>query len=472
MKQDQPRPRYSSSALPRPGARSIIILVAAAACLVFLLTPPPAGIPMITWRGLAAILLPVVLWATGAVPEYLPSLLLFFLALVFGVAPREVVFSGFLSQATWLVFGGIVIGQAVQKTGLARRLVDGATRRFTGRYGVLIAGLAVVGFAISFFIPSAMGRAVLLTPIALAIAERFGYGDASAGRIGIVLAMILGSTLPAFAVLPANVPNLVMTGAAEQIYAVQFRYSEYALLNLPVLGVSAIVVSCILIPWFFSGRGRNAPAAERGAEAAPGSHRALAAILLCTVGLWITDSIHGISPAWIALGAALACLLPGLSILKADEFIKSVNLGPWLFVAGIIALGAVAADIGLADLAARHLEAMMPSGDFGKFLAIVFLGIGASVLTNHPAAPALVTPLAGPLAEISGWPLTGVLYAQVPGWIVFPFVYQVPPIVVALSLANIEMARVVRFFLAYFAISAVTMLPLHYLWGRFLGYFP
>ncbi len=26
--------------------------------------------------------------------------------------------------------------------------------------------------------------------------------------------------------------------------------------------------------------------------------------------LWVTDNVHGISPAWVALGAAIVCLLP------------------------------------------------------------------------------------------------------------------------------------------------------------------
>lgn len=448
-----------------------IITIAVLVSAAMLLMPPPNGIPPLTWLGLPVLLLPVVLWATGAVPEYFPSLLLFFLALVLGVASTEVVFSGFHSQAAWLVFSGIVIGQAVQKTGLAKRLVNATTRRFGGTYALLIAGLALTGFASAFFIPSAMGRAVLLTPIALAIADRFGHMDHSRGRTGIILATILGSTVPSFAILPANIPNLVMSGAAEQIYSIEFGYAGYLLLNLPILGSASLVISCLLVTWLFGARNGQASDADVKPGSWPVNQRLLASILLATVALWVTDSIHGISPAWVALGAALACLFPGVGILKADEFIKTVNLGPWIFVAGIIGLGAVAAGIGVDTMIARHLEVLVPTGDFGAFMAVVLIGIGTSVLTNHPASPALVTPLAGALSEITGWPLESVLYAQVPGWVVFPFAYQVPPLVVALSLARIPMRTVVPFFLIYFVVSVLTVLPMQFLWGSLLGYY-
>ena len=62
-------------------------------------------------------------WATNVVPSYYGALLFFLAAMVLGVAPANVVFSGFASGAVWLVFGGIIIGQSVRQTGLDVRLV-------------------------------------------------------------------------------------------------------------------------------------------------------------------------------------------------------------------------------------------------------------------------------------------------------------------------------------------------------------
>jgi steroid 5-alpha reductase family enzyme len=52
----------------------------------------------------------IALWATARLPEYLTALLFFAAAMVLHIAPSEVVFSGFLSSAFWLVLSGFVLG--------------------------------------------------------------------------------------------------------------------------------------------------------------------------------------------------------------------------------------------------------------------------------------------------------------------------------------------------------------------------
>jgi di/tricarboxylate transporter len=85
-------------------------------------------------------LLVIGLWATGVVPEYLPALLFFLVAMLARLAPPATVFSGFASTAFWLVFAGVVIGMAVNRTGLGQRLAQRLTGWFGSRYGAVIVG--------------------------------------------------------------------------------------------------------------------------------------------------------------------------------------------------------------------------------------------------------------------------------------------------------------------------------------------
>ena len=48
----------------------------------------------------------ILLWATSLLPEYLTALLFFAAVAVFHAAPPDVLFSGFQSEAFWLVLGG------------------------------------------------------------------------------------------------------------------------------------------------------------------------------------------------------------------------------------------------------------------------------------------------------------------------------------------------------------------------------
>ena len=71
----------------------------------------------------------------------------------------------------------------------------------------------------------------LLMPVALGLADVFGFREGSRGRIGIAMTAGLGAFLPGFGVMPANVPNLVMIGAADTLYGLKPVYGAYLLLG-------------------------------------------------------------------------------------------------------------------------------------------------------------------------------------------------------------------------------------------------
>ena len=442
------------------------------AALALLVLPPPETVPESLWRGSAAVVLAVGLWATAVIPDFLTAALFFLICVALGLAPQSVVFSGFAASATWLVFAGLVLGHAVQRTGLGARAVRLALARYRGGFVALIAALVLVGMAVSYFIPSSMGRVILLAPVAATLADRLGFvGDDSRGRAGLMLAATLGAILPAFSVLPANVPNVVMAAAAESLYDIGFSYGEYWLLNVPVLGLGSALLIVALVCLLFRDR-PTVPEPELVPDGLSGDERLLAGVLLGTIVLWGTDFAHGVHAAWVALAAALFCLMPRVGMVPATALGRDVNLGPWLFVAGVVGMGAVAAEIGLADFVGGRVASLVPAGGAEAYAAIVAIGMAVALFTCHPAAPAVMTPLAADLAEASGWPLKSVLLAQVPTWTVFPFAYQVPPILVALAIGGIRLGRALPLLLLYWLLGTALILPLHYLWGQWLGVFP
>ncbi len=123
-------------------------------------------------------------YCTGVVPGYVTALLFFLLAMLLSVAPAEVVFSGFRSPAFWLVFGGLIIGLAVKRTGLGNRAARTLAVVLHGSYLRVIAGLVMMTVAVSFVMPSSLGRMVLLIPIVLALADELGYAPGRRGRTG------------------------------------------------------------------------------------------------------------------------------------------------------------------------------------------------------------------------------------------------------------------------------------------------
>lgn len=458
----------------RLGIGQAIALLAVVAGAVLIAAPEIMGGSEAFGRATGAVVIAVGLWATAAVPPYYTSLIFMLLAVGLAVAPAQVVFSGFHSTAVWLVFGGIVLGLAVRTTGLGDRLVQGMLQRFPLSYRGLIYALAITGVALGFVIPSAAGRVLILMPVVLALADRLGFAPGRKGHTGMVLTAGLCTTIPSFGILPANVPNMGMIGAAESIYKVTFTYGEYLLLNFTVMGVLAALAIPTIICWLYPDRpSEREDSATVGAWT--GGERKLLAVLALSLALWATDFLHGVSPAWVAMAAAVLIMLPRWGVLPPTVIAGKLEYGPWIFVAGIIGLGAVVNEVGLGGAIARQVFAVVPlapGADVTNFFAMWGVGAAASLVTTLPAAPAIMTPLAEGMAQASGWPLESVLMVQVPVWLVFGLPYQAPPVIVALGLGGVSPVKALRVMLVYLVFGIVVMLPLQYLWGNLLGVYP
>ena len=61
--------------------------------------------------------------------------------------------------------------------------------------------------------------------------------------------------------------------------------------------------------------------------------------------------------------------------------------------------------------------------------------------------------------------------AQVPSWVLILFPYQAPPLVLALQLSGMRVGEMMRLLLPFALFAWLVMIPLQFVWWRFLGYF-
>ena len=102
----------------------------------------------------------------------------------------------------------------------------------------------LLAFALALVMASNMGRISLLVPVMLALAD---YGRQTGG--GIVLAVGFATFMLSTSILRANVPKLVIAGAAETIRGSHFAYLPYLLRHAPVPGVlrGLVLIGAILM---------------------------------------------------------------------------------------------------------------------------------------------------------------------------------------------------------------------------------
>lgn len=417
------------------------------------------------------ILVTITLWATSALPEYLTALLFFAAATVAKIAPAEVIFSGFASSAFWLVFSGFVLGIAIRKTGLADRAARAISGSLTDSWVRMVGSVVLLSYALAFVMPSNMGRIALLMPIVAAMAKRSGIADGSRAWFGLALAVGFGTFQLSATILPANVPNLVMSGAAEGAYGIHLNYLPYLWLHTPVLGILKGLLLIGLICWLFPGR-PHAPNDIGHPGPMSRDEKRLAWLLAAVLALWVSESLHGIGPAWVGLVAACITLLPRVGFINSDEFASGVNVRTCFYVAGILALASTVTETGLGSVVGEKLLAVMPldpQRPFTSFVALTGITSLLNFIVTANGVPALYTTLAESFAQATGFPLLSVIMVQVLGYSTPLLPYMASPIVVAMALGKVPAKPALKLCVALAAVTFVVLMPLDYGWFRLLG---
>lgn len=426
----------------------------------------------------AVVLVTLALWSTGALPPFLTSLIFFGLTLIFGLARPDLIFSGFGSAAVWLIVSGFIIGTAIGVSGLGKRLAAFLAPLLAGSYGRMIVGLTLAASLLGFVMPSSVGRAVVMLPIGMALADRVGFRPGSNGRIGIAVALALACNLPSFAILPANIPNMILAGASETLHGVSFGYTSYLVLHFPLLGLLKLALLDGLVLGLFpdcihpeTGFASDAASDDKPAEVA--MQWRVGAILMITLVLWITDSLHGINPAWVGLATAVTLLLPRIGVVPPKSFNNAVDFGVVLFVAAALGLGALVNHSGLGKLVGEALQQVLPlqAGHTAlNFFSLSLMSVLTGLVTTIPGVPTVLTTMAPELANASGFSLPAVLMTQVIGFSTVIFPYQVGPLVVAMQLSGEKLGHLLKITIPLALLTFVLVLPLDYLWWRLLGW--
>lgn len=413
----------------------------------------------------------IVLWATSLLPEFITALLFFAAAMVAKIAPPEVIFGGFASSAFWLVFSGFVLGVAIRKTGLADRAARALSARLTDSWPLMVGSVVLLSYALAFVMPSNMGRIALLMPIVAAMAARAGINDGTRAWYGLALAVGFGTFQLSATILPANVPNLVMSGAAEGSYGIHLNYLPYLLLHTPVLGLLKGLVLIGLICWLFPGK-PHAPRELTPAGPMSREEKRLAWLLAVVLIMWVSESWHGIGPAWTGLAAACVTLLPRVGFITGDEFSSGVNMRTCIYVAGILGLAITVTQTGIGSAVGGvllHVMPLDPDNPFTSFLALTGITTALNFIMTANGVPALYTTLAQSFANATGFPLLSVIMIQVLGYSTPLLPYQASPIVVAMALGKVPARAGMLLCLALAIATYLVLLPLDYAWFRVLG---
>jgi anion transporter len=323
----------------------------------------PLEIEAQTKHGLAIASFMILAWMSEAIDFALAGFIGCYLYWALGVVPFAVAFSGFATDTPWFLFGAALFGAMATKTGLARRIAFLVMQRVGRTYSRILLGLIITDFLLTFIVPSGIARVVLMSAVALGLAEAFGVGPGS--NIGRAMFLIITYAAGIFdKMIIAGAASITARGAIERVGGVEVLWSRWFLAYLPC-DIITILVAWRLTLWLYPPE-KSALTREAGyldneirqlGGWNPESTRA-ALLIAAAIGLWLTDFIHHIPPSTIGLGVGLATVLPGIGVLTVDD-LKRMNYLPVFFVAAAVSMGEVLVQTKALDLLTETLLTWM-----------------------------------------------------------------------------------------------------------------
>jgi anion transporter len=362
------KPSGRAEAAPAPWA-SLTFAVCVLVPIAFWYAP--LGLAPQTQHGFAIILFMVLAWMTQAMEFAIAGFIGCFLFWALKVVPFSQAFSGFADNTPWFLFAALLIGRIAGKSGLARRLAYSVMLRVGATYSRILLGLIITDFLLTFIVPSGLARVVILATIALALIEAFRAEKGSNVARGMFLIMTYTGNLFDKMIL-AGAGSITAAGAMVKFGGVDVLWAQWLWAFLPC-SVVTVLVAWRLTLWLYP---PEQTALAGGTEffrteltkMGPWSMSEVKAALLIGAALilWMTDFLHHLPPAMIALGVGLFALLPPVGMLDESDM-RRLNYMPVFFVAAAISMGNVLE-------ATKGLEVLTSSvfGHIEPFLGNIF----------------------------------------------------------------------------------------------------
>lgn|SRR5882724_408599 len=401
----------------------------------------PLGLEPTIQKALAIIAFMVVYWIMEPIDYGITALIGCYLFWALQVTKFSVAFSGFVNSTPWFTFGALLLGEAVSRTNLAKRIGFFVMDRVGHSYARLLLGIITLVWLLHFLIPSSNALLTTLAPLVIGLIAAFGVGPHSNVAKG--LFVILTYTCSLFSkMLMASNSSILARGIIEEQTGTQLLWSQWFIAFLPAALVT-IGAAWLTVRWLYPPEREAIPGGKqflRDAlhEMGPWSwdEKKVLLWLLLATALWATDFAHHINPAVIAIGIGLVLSLPKVGVLDARA-IKAVNFLSLIFIGGALSIGVVLTETKalnvLMDSLVRWMTPLLTSAFHASVILYWANFFYHFLFGNELTVVSTSLPVLLKVADVQGYnPTTmGLIWAFAAGGKLF--VYQHPVLVLGYS---------------------------------------
>ncbi len=342
-------------------------------------------------------------WVGTRIPESLVALGAALSLVLAGAVPEQRLYAALGSDLVWLLLAAFIIAAVLEDAGLAERLLSPLTAA-RPQFALFVFALAGAVAMTAFLLPSTSGRAALLLPVFLALVPLLPDARLVKAMSLLFPTVILlsagGSLIGAGAHLVA-VEAIAATGGP------RLGYLDWILLGAPLAAMASMAGVGLILVLFVPRHlwlARIAPAAKQPPLTA--QQKRILLVVSALVGLWLSESLHGLGMALIAVIGALVLLTKPFSNKKPKEVFRSVDVELILYMAATVLIAQAMTQSG-ADrwLAGRAMDLLPPATlSSGPAVAVAMAAIAVmshlAIASRSARAAVLIPAVALPMAGL------------------------------------------------------------------------
>lgn len=338
------------------------------------------------------------LWLTEAIPPFAVSL--FIIAyLVFAMgnihinsAPENIekYVTTFSSSVIWLMLGGFFLASAMTKTKLDQSLFKLTLKMSGTNPRNLLIGLMLTTMLASMLMSNTATTAMVIaavTPLLSSLGKKSGIAKA------LLLGIPMAATIGGMGTIIGTPANAIAVGALENV-GITIGFIDWMKFGIPVSLLLTVISCFVLIKLFIKDTTPISLEFLKKQEANFSGkiivhRRVVLIVILVTVALWLTTSLHGLTVASIC--AVPLVFLTLLGVLEG----KDIQGLPWdtlLLVAGGLSLGVALEQSGLLNYYAQKLISREINSTLLIFI-FAFLTMFVSNIMSNTAASTVMIPL-------------------------------------------------------------------------------
>jgi anion transporter len=401
------------------------LFAALAALLAIVLMPTPQGLPLSGQVMLAILAFAVLVWMTEAL-DYAVSavvigaLMVFLLAYVPDAAKPAgadmgtgaalgLALGGFSNSAVALVAAACFIAAAMTATGLDRRIALVVLSKVDARTNNIVIGAMVVGFLLSFIVPSTTARVACLVPIMMGFILAFKVDKRSRFAGLLVITAAQTASVWNVGIKTAAAQNMVAVGFIEKQFGTSISWTEWFIAGAPFSALLTVALYFIMTrmmkPEMTEIAGGQATIREQLDAIGTMTIREwkLLVIVLVLLGFWATEKVlHDFDTSSTTIAAIALMLLPRVGVMDWKESQRGF---PW----GTVVLFAIGISIGtallrtqaagwLANLIVQNLGLQNASAFvilmlLSLFLIVIHLGFASATALASTMIPIIISVL-------------------------------------------------------------------------------